>query len=138
MGRSDNFCHAIVICRQRLIDCNAEEIMDILLKNCSSSESQDSMGKLENGDITSMKPEMPEDVSGFLPFPNSLWLFLFIYPFSLILSFFPGCKMGWIQWNFELKIAKRLLDFLVIFQHSWNFVWMKFKQKFEKKGRNLW
>lgn len=63
LGKSDNFIHAIVICRQRLIDCNAEEIMEILLKNGRKSESQESIGKLENGDLVSLKPEMPEEVS---------------------------------------------------------------------------
>lgn len=57
----DNFIHAIAICRQRLINCSAENIMDLLLietpTNASSTE------KLENGDLIKLKPEMPLEVN---------------------------------------------------------------------------
>lgn len=64
----DDFVHAIVICRQRLIDCSAEHVMEVLLPTMQDSASS-SMEKLENGDLVKMKPEMPLEVR------NKLFLF---------------------------------------------------------------
>lgn len=55
----DDFIHAIAICRQRLINCSAEHVMEVLMGPMSASSS---MEKLENGDMTRMKPEMPLEV----------------------------------------------------------------------------
>lgn len=59
LGR-DGFIHAIAICKQRVIDCSAEEIMEILLKETPTTESASQ--KLENGDLIKLKPEMPLEV----------------------------------------------------------------------------
>lgn len=72
VGKSDAFVHAIVICRQRLIDCSAEEVMDILLKKNSSQQSQESIcGKMENGELSKVKPELPDEVSRLWNLPSS-------------------------------------------------------------------
>lgn len=63
VGNKDEFIHAIAICRQRLIDCSAEHVMDILLAANSPSSASSSMEKLENGDLVKLKPEMPLEVS---------------------------------------------------------------------------
>lgn len=62
VGKRDGFIHAIAICRQRLIDCSAEHVMEILLPAMQESASS-SMEKLENGDLIKFKPEMPLEVS---------------------------------------------------------------------------
>lgn len=56
----DGFIHAIAICKQRVIDCSVEEIMEILLKDTPTSEI--SSEKIENGDLIKLKPEMPLEV----------------------------------------------------------------------------
>ncbi|CRK90770.1 CLUMA_CG004462, isoform A [Clunio marinus] len=56
----DGFIHAIAICKQRLIDCSADDVMDLLLKETPTVES--STEKLENGDLVRLKPEMPLEV----------------------------------------------------------------------------
>lgn len=56
----DDFIHAIAICRQRLIDVSAEEVMEILLAETPTHAS--STEKLENGDLVKLKPEMPAEV----------------------------------------------------------------------------
>lgn len=58
----DDFIHAIAVCRQRLINCSAEHVMELLLGPNRGSETS-SMEKLENGDLAKMKPEMPLEVS---------------------------------------------------------------------------
>lgn len=57
----DGFIHAIAICKQRVIDCSADEIMELLLKETPTTET--SSEKLENGDLIKLKPEMPLEVS---------------------------------------------------------------------------
>lgn len=57
----DGFIHAIAICKQRVIDCSAEDVMEILLKETPTTET--STEKLENGDLIKLKPEMPLEVS---------------------------------------------------------------------------
>lgn len=59
MGK-DGFIHAIAICKQRLIDCSTDDIMEILLAEMPTNES--STEKLENGDLVKLKPEMPLEV----------------------------------------------------------------------------
>jgi acyl-CoA thioesterase FadM len=59
VGR-DSFIHAIAICRQRLINCSAEDIMDILLTETPTYAT--STEKLENGELVKLKPEMPLEV----------------------------------------------------------------------------
>jgi Thioesterase-like superfamily len=56
----DGFIHAIAICKQRLIDVSAEDIMEILLKETPTN--QTSNEKIENGDLIKLKPEMPLEV----------------------------------------------------------------------------
>lgn len=51
-----NFVHAIFLCRMRVTNCSAEDIMQILIKEGSPSE-------MENGMANSVKPEMPLEVS---------------------------------------------------------------------------
>lgn len=53
----DDFVHAIAFCRQRLINCSAEHVMEMLLNASPAPE------KLENGDLVKSKPEMPTEVS---------------------------------------------------------------------------
>lgn len=60
IGR-DQFIHAIAICRQRLTECSAEHIMEILLSETTNVAS--STEKLENGDLIKLKPELPLEVS---------------------------------------------------------------------------
>jgi Thioesterase-like superfamily len=69
IGR-DNFIHAIAICKQRLINCNADDIMGILLAEAPSSTN--STEKLENGDLVKLKPEMPLEVSEYFFFTKLL------------------------------------------------------------------
>ena len=57
----DDFIHAIAICRQRLINCSAEHVMEILLASTTNSANS-SMEKLENGELVKTKPEMPLEV----------------------------------------------------------------------------
>ena len=57
----DEFIHAIAICKQRLINCSSEEIMDIMLSETPTHA--DSTEKLENGDLVRYKPDMPLEVS---------------------------------------------------------------------------
>lgn len=57
----DGFIHAIAICKQRVINCSADEVMEILLKETPTQEMSDQ--KLENGDLIKLKPEMPPEVS---------------------------------------------------------------------------
>lgn len=56
----DGFIHAIAICKQRVIDCSAEDVMEILLKETPTQETANE--KLENGDLIKLKPEMPLEV----------------------------------------------------------------------------
>jgi hypothetical protein len=56
----DGFIHAIAICKQRVIDCSADDVMEILLKETPTTET--SQEKLENGDLIKLKPEMPLEV----------------------------------------------------------------------------
>lgn len=56
----DGFIHAIAICKQRVIDCSADDIMEILLKETPTTETSNE--KLENGDLIKLKPEMPLEV----------------------------------------------------------------------------
>lgn len=58
----DDFVHAIAICRQRLIDCSAEHVMEILMA-MKPNPATTSLEKLENGDLVRTKPEMPLEVS---------------------------------------------------------------------------
>lgn len=60
MGK-DDFVHAIVLCRQRLIDCSAEHVMEVLLPAMQERASSPTE-KLENGDLVKLKPEMPLEV----------------------------------------------------------------------------
>lgn len=60
----DGFIHAIAICKQRVIDCSADDIMDILLKETPTTATSNE--KLENGDLIKLKPEMPLEVSKLL------------------------------------------------------------------------
>jgi hypothetical protein len=57
----DGFIHAIAICRQRLTEVSAEEIMEVLLAETPTNVS--STEKLENGDLVKLKPELPLEVS---------------------------------------------------------------------------
>lgn len=57
----DGFIHAIAICKQRVIDCSAEDVMEILLKETPTQETTNE--KLENGDLIKLKPEMPLEVT---------------------------------------------------------------------------
>lgn len=80
----DDFIHAIAICRQRLINCSAEHVMEMLLA-ASPARASTSMEKLENGDLVKMKPEMPLEVS---------CSFLFLILIKLIKNFITsGAKM---------------------------------------------
>lgn len=56
----DGFIHAIAFCKQRVMDCSAEDIMETLLKETPTVEA--STEKLENGDLIKLKPEMPLEV----------------------------------------------------------------------------
>jgi acyl-CoA thioesterase FadM len=56
----DDFIHAIAICRQRLINVSADEIMESLLAETPTNAS--STEKLENGELVKLKPEMPAEV----------------------------------------------------------------------------
>ena len=56
----DGFVHAIAICKQRLIDVSAEDIMEIKLKETPTTEISNE--KIENGDLIKLKPEMPLEV----------------------------------------------------------------------------
>lgn len=69
----DGFIHAIAICKQRLIDVSAEDIMEIKLKETPTSEISNE--KIENGDLIKLKPEMPLEVrliKGQQKLPNKL------------------------------------------------------------------
>ncbi|CAG9802181.1 unnamed protein product [Chironomus riparius] len=56
----DEFIHAIAICKQRLINCSAEDIMDVMLSETPTHA--DSTEKLENGDLVRYKPDMPLEI----------------------------------------------------------------------------
>lgn len=72
----DGFIHAIAICKQRVIDCSAEDIMEILLKESPTTETMSE--KIENGDLIKLKPEMPLEVSFWYEFRlNPRWSFFF-------------------------------------------------------------
>lgn len=71
----DGFIHAIAICKQRVIDCSADEIMELLLKETPTTET--SSEKLENGDLIKLKPEMPLEVSKTLIVVNNFNLSFF-------------------------------------------------------------
>lgn len=49
----DNFICAIAICRQRVIDCNAEDVMSSLLVS----------GTVEDAETAKLKPELPKEVA---------------------------------------------------------------------------
>lgn len=50
---SDNFICAIAICRQRVIDCNAEEILSSLLQSETISDTE----------AVKLKPELPKELA---------------------------------------------------------------------------
>lgn len=58
---SDGFVHAIAICKQRVTECSAEEVMEELLKETPTDSTTSE--KLENGDLIKLKPEIPLEVS---------------------------------------------------------------------------
>lgn len=58
---SDGFVHAIAICKQRVTECSADEVMEELLKETPTDGT--SCEKLENGDLIKLKPEIPLEVS---------------------------------------------------------------------------
>lgn len=58
---SDGFVHAIAICKQRVTDCSADEVMEELLKATPTDATAHE--KLENGDLIKLKPEIPLEVS---------------------------------------------------------------------------
>lgn len=57
----DGFIHAIAICKQRVTNCSADEVMEELLKATPTDAMVDQ--KLENGDLIKLKPEIPLEVS---------------------------------------------------------------------------
>lgn len=59
IGKSDGFIHAIILCRQRVINCSAEDIMATLL---AEDATDSGFEKLEVGDLNKVKPEMPLEV----------------------------------------------------------------------------
>lgn len=56
----DGFIHAIAIAKQRVIDCSADDVMEILLKETPTTVTANE--KIENGDLVKLKPEMPLEV----------------------------------------------------------------------------
>lgn len=73
----DGFIHAIAICKQRVTDCSAEDIMEILLKATPTNET--SCEKLENGDLIKLKPEMPLEVISSTSIYSLIIYFLYIF-----------------------------------------------------------
>lgn len=81
---SDNFINAIAICRQRILDCSAEDVMRTLLTPKSTqlqtttsgntisptiSLQNSTMENIENGHINSkLKPEMPLEISKWIEY----------------------------------------------------------------------
>lgn len=83
IGRSDGFIHCIALCRQRVIECSAEDVMAALLKPSSATATSSTacLEKLENGlggGVTGttvasgseyaakLKPELPPEVAKWL------------------------------------------------------------------------
>lgn len=93
----DDFVHAIAFCRQRLINCSAEHVMEILLTR-SPAAASNSMEKLENGDLK-MKPEMPLEVS--------LKISLLVRNFLKIFNS-SRCKSGMSQMRYRVRICEAL------------------------------
>lgn len=58
----DGFIHCIAICRQRLINVVADEVINCLLLTQQNSFIKSGLGKVENGDLIQGKPEVPIDV----------------------------------------------------------------------------
>lgn len=50
---ADNFICAIAICRQRVIECNADDVMSSLLQNETVSDTE----------AAKLKPELPREVA---------------------------------------------------------------------------
>lgn len=81
IGAGDGFIHCIALCRQRVIECSAEDVMATLLKgNATATSSTECLDRLENGGgaiivgnggseyVTSskLKPDMPPEVAKWL------------------------------------------------------------------------
>jgi acyl-CoA thioesterase FadM len=66
IGPTDGFIHCIALCRQRMIDCSAEDVMATLLKMNISKQPGTMENRVENGlvpcEMTKLKPEMPLEV----------------------------------------------------------------------------
>lgn len=64
---ADGFVHCIAICRQRVLNCTADEVIDTLLTSEKNQLKNGGTEKLENGttgiEATGNKPEMPLEVS---------------------------------------------------------------------------
>lgn len=59
---SDNFIRCVALCRQRVINCSAEELMTILIDE-NIDEKYSKENKVENGDVQKkIKPEVPLEV----------------------------------------------------------------------------
>lgn len=60
MSPRDGFVHCVAVCRQRLIECSAERVMEALMKECDGGGQQ---AKLESGGGQRAKPELTLEVS---------------------------------------------------------------------------
>lgn len=124
IGR-DDFIHAIAICRQRLINCSAEHVMEILL---ASSTANTSMEKLENGDLVKMKQEMPLEVVFLrMKFKN-----------KINVKFNSRCKNGLNPMKYQALIYEGLKVFIkkLLIQQSIFFTLIEVL-KFKEKGSQL-
>ncbi|XP_058461249.1 protein THEM6 [Malaya genurostris] len=50
IGASDGFIHCVALCRQRVLQCSAEEVMATLLKFCATANSNSSATCIEKGE----------------------------------------------------------------------------------------
>lgn len=61
LSPADGFIHCVAICRQRVIDCSADDVISILLSEVSYAN-KNGLDRVENGDVFKVKPELPLEV----------------------------------------------------------------------------
>lgn len=58
----DGFIHCVAICRQRVINCSADDVVGQLLSDVTH-ENKNGIDHVENGEVFKVKPVLPLEVS---------------------------------------------------------------------------